>query len=122
MKGWKKKTCRTLAKRILGALAKGSLSAGLDCVPKRAARPCQKGVLPDPCLKGQVVFRSLAKRASIKNSLSKGLLDDILPGWSKNVKSWVGKSGKVVLLTLSVFFGWVPFCQRLRCSNKLKVG
>ena len=96
---------------------KGSWSLGkrfpsLDCVPKRAAHPCQKGVLPDPCLKGQVVFRSLAKRASIKNSLSKGLLDDILPGWSKNVKSWVGKSGKVVLLTLSVFFGVGAFLSK----------
>ena len=44
----KKKTCRTLAKRVLGALAKGSLSAVLDCVPKKAARHGQKGVLPDP--------------------------------------------------------------------------
>ena len=63
---------------------KGSWSLGkrfpvgcLGLCAQKGCAPLSKRCLTRPCPKGQVVFRSLAKRASINNSLTKGLLDDI---------------------------------------------
>ena len=50
-------------------------------------------------------------------------------GLSSNQQQWLMQAAEQMRAGgvrrpdfLPVFFGWVPFCQRLRCSSKLKFG